>query len=347
MDYHLAALHPPDHRQAGRATLSQTSSQNQSSAPHVITSTASATRSLSSLVRGRTQEISAQVLEHGAVLFRGFEMEQASQFQDFVGILKAEPMTYIYRSTPRTRVSDDIFTATEYPKSLEIPLHCENAYQRSWPMWVAFCCLTPAAGGGQTPIARMRSVTASLPRGLLDRFAVRGVKYIRHYRPYIDLSWQDVFQTKDRFVVQEYCYRNNINCYWIDDENLRTEQVCQGVASHPQTGDLIFFNQAHLFHPSNLGSEILKDLIEYAGIDKLPRNATYGDDTEIIPADLEVIRAAFRSAAVDIEWAQGDVLLLDNMQFAHGRRAFTGDRRVLASLLNPHSAPASGQLRGV
>ena len=33
-------------------------------------------------------------------------------------------------------------------------------------------------------------------------------------------------------------------------------------------------------------------------------------------------------------WERGDVLLLDNMQFAHGRNRFSGSRKVVAALVN-------------
>jgi alpha-ketoglutarate-dependent taurine dioxygenase len=246
-------------------------------------------------------------------------------------------MEYIYKSTPRTHVYRDVFTATEYPAQLEIPLHCENAYQHTWPLWISFCCLTAATGGGgQTPIADMRKVTAAIAPDVVDRFAQLGVKYIRHYRAHVDLPWQEVFKTNDRKEVARYCDENDIRHEWLENEVLRTEQVCQGLAKHPATGEQIFFNQAHLFHVSSLGPNVAADMVRFFGRERLPRNATFGDGQEISAQDLESVRAAFNSAAVDWDWQTGDVVVLDNMQYAHGRRAYSGERRVLASLLRPY-----------
>lgn len=297
---------------------------------------------LAEFIRDRVDDLRSSVLQHGAVLFRGFHVPDAAGFQAFIEALKTESMDYKYKSTPRTRVDRDIFTATEYPRQLEIPMHCENAYQRVWPMWISLCCITPASAGGQTPIASMRKVTASIDPKLLRKFADRGVKYIRHYRPYVDLQWQDVFQTKDRSVVAKFCRENGIHHRWLEQDVLRTEHVCQGTAAHPVTSETFFFNQAHLFHASSLDPKAAEDLIKLFGADRLPRHATYGDGEEISISELDQVRKAFASAAIDLEWRQGDVVVLDNMQFAHGRRKYAGDRRVLASLLHPHHGAAGG-----
>ncbi|MGW3046215.1 TauD/TfdA family dioxygenase [Kitasatospora sp. NPDC001159] len=36
--------------------------------------------------------------------------------------------------------------------------------------------------------------------------------------------------------------------------------------------------------------------------------------------------------AVDVDWRQGGVLVIDNVAAAHGRRAFTGSCRVLVAM---------------
>lgn len=294
--------------------------------------------SLIELVRDRADYFAALILEHGGILFRGFRLRQAADHQAVIDAIGAKPMHYTYRSTPRTHVHGAVFTATEYPSQLEIPLHCENAYQLTWPMWLSFCCIKPATIGGQTTIADMRKVTAEIPPAVLDRFARRGVRYIRHYHPHVDLPWETVFQTADREELARFCSENDIHHEWLDRETLRTEQVSQGVAEHPATAVTVFFNQAHLFHISSLGERVAAELISSFGRDRLPRDARFGDGSDISAQDLAAVRAAFASAAVDLQWQEGDVLILDNMQVAHGRRAYVGERRVLAALLNSHRA---------
>ena len=117
--------------------------------PLILQPQAGGDRDLVRVVEVHEAELDAKLLEHGALLFRGFEVRSVESFDRFVGAISTERAAYMYRSTPRSSVGNRIYTATEYPAHLEIPLHNENAYQRTWPLRVAFCCLTPAASGAR------------------------------------------------------------------------------------------------------------------------------------------------------------------------------------------------------
>lgn len=292
-------------------------------------------------IREHKAFVDEKLLTHGAILFRGFPVFTVDAFEKFSAAVSSNTADYIYRSTPRTSVAKTVFTATEYPSAEEIPLHNECAYQLTWPLKVAFCCLTPALQQGETPIADMRRVTAAVPAETLERYARRKVRYVRHYTPFADLPWQTVFQTDDRDVVGRFCADNDLTCEWLDGDTLRTTQVCQGVAHHPITGERTLFNQAHLFHVSSLGAATAQSMIETFGPDRLPRNSFYGDGEPIQQEDLDAVRDAFQAEAIQFPWQRGDVLLVDNMQVAHGRRPFRGPRKVLVSLFENHTATVS------
>lgn len=292
--------------------------------------------SLTDAVAPELATFKERLARHGAVLFRNFAVRHANDYDEFVTQWSSDHLKYMYRSTPRSEVTNHVVTSTSYPASLEIPLHNENSYHRKWPRTVSFCCLEPSIEGGETPLASMREVTRRIGPELMERFEHKQVEYIRHYHEGIDLPWQSVFQTESRDEVQAYCQENAITSQWIGGNLLRTSGIAQGVANHPQSGEKTFFNQSHLFHVSSLGAEHAEALISLYGVDRLPRHARFGDGTEIPDEDLQQVREAFTKSTVAFRWQKGDVLVLDNMAYAHGRRPFKGSRKVVAALMDAH-----------
>ena len=286
---------------------------------------------LASFIESHRDFIDQKLGDVGALLFRGFPVRTAEDFRLAARSSSQALLSYTYRSTPRTEETAGIYTSTEYPPAEEIPLHNENSYAHAWPMRIWFFCQQPATAGGATPIADSREVASRLDPALVKRFTDLGVMYVRNYRERMDLPWQEVFQTGDKAEVQRFCGEAGISCEWRGEE-LRTRQVCQGVATHPRTGATVWFNQAHLFHPTALDDEVRLALLELFGPEGLPRYACYGDGRPIADEDLAAIRDAYRVGMVDVAWEQGDVLVLDNMLMAHGRRPFTPPRRVLVAM---------------
>ena len=284
--------------------------------------------------------IREHIHRHAGLLFRGFGPLTAARYQDLiVAAFGKELLEYTYRSTPRTKIDGKIFTSTEYPHHVAIPLHSESAFASTWPMKIAFYCETPAQQGGETPIADSREIYRRIDPAIRDRFREKGIMYVRNYAEKdVDLSWQDVFQTTDRAEVARYCREAGITCEWKPDNRLRTRQVCQGVARHPETGAWVWFNQAHLFHVSNLISEVQDFVVSAYDPENLPRNAYFGDGTPIETEILDEVRAAFCDTEVVFSWREGDILMLDNMLSAHGRRPFSGPRKILVGMAHPFHA---------
>ncbi|MGK3988242.1 TauD/TfdA family dioxygenase [Sorangium sp. So ce136] len=282
-----------------------------------------------------------ELTRYGAVLFRGFAVRSLADFHAFVRLVTPELLDYTFGSTPRSHVQDRIYTSTEYPAHQHIPLHNEQSYTLDWPLKIWFHCAQAAPEGGSTPLADSREVYRRIPPRIRERFAAKKVMYVRNYGNGLDLPWQKVFGTSDRAEVERFCRTAGIECSWKADGELRTRQVCQAVATHPRTGEHVWFNQAHLFHVSNLEPAAREALLSIFAEQDLPRNALYGDGSPIEGAALDEIRDVYRQLAVEFAWREGDVLLADNMLVAHGRAPYRGPRKVLVAMAEPYRAKTS------
>ncbi|MDO8346247.1 MAG: TauD/TfdA family dioxygenase [Cellvibrio sp.] len=282
------------------------------------------------------KEIDNFLASSPALLMRGFKVASNGSFSRLCNAF-SEPLPYVYQSTPRTKIEQGIYTATEYPKTESIPQHCENSYQKVWPMRLYFHCEKAAEEGGETPLGDVKKITSEIPEEIISKFREKKVMYVRNYSPGLDLPWQTVFQTENKSDVENFCRKNSIEFEWVDGCSLRTRQVCQGTAIHPNTGDELWFNQAHLFHVSNLEPSIKEMLLGILPEQDLPRNAFYGDGTPIEDDVLAEIRRVFNSNKHNIEWQDNDILMIDNMLCSHGRNPYIGERKVLVSMNTPSS----------
>lgn len=275
------------------------------------------------------------LIDHGAVLLRNFNISAVSEFNRFVHTICSNLMDYIYRSTPRTKLGGKVYTATEYPKDLHIPLHNEFSYFHTWPQKIIFFCVIPPTTGGETPIANSKRVYQRIPEHIRALFEQKKVMYVRNYTKGIDLSWQVVFQTDQRSDVEKFCQDNKIDFEWGNsDLELTTRQVSQASITHHKTNERIWFNQAHLFHISSLPLKARLSLIEELGEANLTRNAFFGDGSQIEESILQPIRDAYDQEKIIFPWEKRDILILDNVIMAHGRTPYTGERKIVTAMGN-------------
>jgi alpha-ketoglutarate-dependent taurine dioxygenase len=287
---------------------------------------------LSQWAAGNRERVERELLRHGAILFRGFNVGSVEQFEEFAKAISHELLDYKERSSPRSLITKGIYTSTDYPADQAIHFHNEQSYTQSWPMKLWFYCVNPADEGGATPIADARKVARLLSTETVNKFAEKKVMYVRNYSDGLGLPWQDAFQTTDRREVERHCRQNFIEFEWKDGNRLRTRQIFETLVIHPKTDELLWFEHAAFFHISSLAPAMRDSLLAEYETDELPFNTYYGDGSPIEDSVLEEIRAAFRKTAVLFSWQRLDILLIDNMLTSHSREPFVGPRKILVAM---------------
>lgn len=303
--------------------------------------------------------VRAALHEHGAIRFRGFDVDAPQALEKIARAISPELKNDYLGTSPRDAVTDYVFHASELPGFYPIPQHCEMSFCAHPPRWLFFSAMTaPAADSGETPLCDFRKVWNDLDPDVRDRFVKRGLRIVRNYAapdaPAGDQmqlkAWDEMFQSRDRQVVEAKCREEGFQPEWKPDGGLRIWSDSPVFRPHPDTGEPAWYNHLTTFHVSTPAGEY-KRIYNYrpteqnkafyelaqsletemrmkAPIDR-SMHTMYGDGSEIPDADIEHVRdVVWKHMRIDA-WQQGDVVAIDNASVSHGRMPYEGPRQVL------------------
>ncbi|HUG66125.1 MAG TPA: TauD/TfdA family dioxygenase [Pirellulaceae bacterium] len=288
----------------------------------------------------RQAQLEGQLAVHGAILFRGFPLVTAQDFDVFIGGFGFPNFAYkdSLSNAVRTNFTERVFSANEAPADVTIYLHHEMAQTPIYPSKLLFFCEHAAETGGATPLCRSDVLYDQLAKRcpeFLQACEKKGLRYT-NVMPALDdpasgmgRSWQSTFRRETREEAESRMRELGYSWEWLEDGCLRaTTPRLQAVRQVP-SGRKTFFNQ------------LIAAFKGWKDSRNDPSHAiTLGDGT---PLDRDaVILAADLAEALtfDIPWQAGDVALIDNYVVMHGRRTFTGKRKILASLVGAESVVA-------
>jgi len=282
-------------------------------------------------LRAEREALVERAERHGAVLFRGFPVTSAEDFDAFVRALGLENFPYreSLSNAVRTNLTPRVFTANEAPAPVTIALHHEMAQTPLFPRHLVFFCERPADAGGATALCRSDALYEALRRELPDfarACAEKGLIY-RHVMPPendpgsgLGRSWRSTLGVERPDEAEARLRELGYRFEWLQGECLRAITPVLPAVKELPGGRTSFFNQL---------------LAAFAWRDARNTDAsavTHGDGS---PVDAEAAARTGELAerfTVDLAWERGDVALVDNFVTMHGRRTFEGRRRVLASL---------------
>lgn len=300
------------------------------------------------ILQERNDDFRQILRTEGGFLLRGFPVHSPDDFAEVIEALNlGEFLNYIGGDSPRVKVRQGVYTSTEAPPSVRIPMHNELSFIKYHPRHIYFFCQIEPVEGGETPIADARKIYEAIDPEVRERFARKGLKYVaRYYHKSLimDLmnriqrghkNWMEVFETESKSEVERLCQECEYGLKWLPRDWVQIFQERPALLNHEETGETTWFNQAHLYdyNPKFLGLwRYIGYRLFYCRRNIRHHEIFYQDGSRIKRRDLYHILDVLEQQSVYYRWKQGDVLVLDNVLMMHGRAPFSGRRRVLTAL---------------
>jgi len=268
-----------------------------------------------------------QLATAGTVLFRGFPVNSAEDFDAFSAAFGYRDFTYQESLSNAVRINftPRVFTANEAPPDVEIFLHHEMAQTPVSPEKLFFCCLSAAESGGATPLCRSDLLYAAFKERYpewAEKFKSLGLKYRiqmpaeEDFRSGQGRSWYSTLSVDTAAEAEEKLRSLGYTWQWQEDESLITTTPVLPAVKQLPDGSESFYNQVIAAHKGwkRVGSNLDEAL-------------TFGNNTSIPEEALVALSEVASELTIPLDWQDGDVALVDNHRVMHGRNPFSGARK--------------------
>ncbi|KAH9320878.1 hypothetical protein KI387_015517, partial [Taxus chinensis] len=149
--------------------------------------------------------IERELHECGAILFRGFAINSADDFNAFVEAFGWEEQAY-KGPAPRKNIVGRVWSANEAPLHQHIFFHHEMALTKEFPSKIFFFCEVAPPEGGETAVVKSHRVAAHMEHNfpeVVQHLDTNGI-FTHTLLPkkdnlgyFLGKSWQSHLQTKD------------------------------------------------------------------------------------------------------------------------------------------------------
>jgi alpha-ketoglutarate-dependent taurine dioxygenase len=315
---------------------------------------------LISWIKNNEAEVQKDLLDYGAILFRGFDIQEPQDFEDVSMAIDNKLANDYLGTSPRDKKTEFVFSASELPWYYPIMQHCEMSYLSKPPRRLFFYAHITPEFGGETPICDFRKVYEQIDKKILEEFEKKGVITLRNYSPPnvkqgLNLAqlkgWESLFLTTDKEKIAEKCQEYGMEHEWLENDALRVLNRNTASMAHPITGKKAWFNHLQVFHPAaaymeyekihqrqnklrTFGMNLFTFLMYKVKSITTPAleqsmQVLFGDGTEIPNEYVQHITDVIWENLVIYPWQKGDIIAIDNYSISHGRLPYKGDRVVM------------------
>lgn len=292
-----------------------------------------------------TDELTALLASHGALLFRGLPITSAHDFSAFAHAFGYARHEIVGIVVERGELAPNVAPANESPLSVTIYNHNESPQVPHAPGYVFFFAHRAPAVGGETPLsssaellARARVHVPELVADLERKGVLSTVRYAPDaqyvggstLRQAFGKEWaegdsEDVKRAKVEAQIRRYGAKHT-TWSWGEDGALVVRHIIPHLRVHGSGLPVLFTALASVYVRAQ-AREATSQVTTVA----------YGDGTPIPTEYLAKLKAITDEIRVQHRWEEGDVLVIDNVLAQHGRQPWQGeqgDRVVLASLFD-------------
>ena len=295
--------------------------------------------------------IIGQLNQSGALLFRGFACIEATIFSDAItqcGL--GERCSAKDYDLPRTLLPGNLYTSSDLPGHIPLPLHHEKPRSEHPPHHLYFCCISSPKTGGGTILANAALIWKDMPKPIQDKILEHGVQYKQFFHGDSRLRkgikkilgshsthhWPQQFETNEKALVEKKLSKENARLQWVNNhKDLIVTTHLPGALNHPITDQTVWFNSAaYLNYYSHIIDDDLKTVSLLKSIarrylihtDTFPLICHYGNGLAFSSAEIADIHCVIQQHTYVHNWYKGDFMIVDNFTFMHGKQAHQGDR---------------------
>ncbi|MEH2238967.1 TauD/TfdA family dioxygenase [Nostoc sp.] len=247
----------------------------------------------------------------GVILFRGFGVT-ANQMKDFSEQFSDK---HIIDFTKVSINSDKFVNFVDGGMDGLIP-HCENSCFPFRPDVIWFCCTVPAEQEGETLFWDGVRVWEELSQESKQLFLSKQLKFSYNNVPVDTLkgiTGSDANTIDDIKRILDSL--DGVSYQFNDDQTVSVEYTCSSIVKNKYSHQNAFANHFWVYQ-------------------KKTEEAIFDDGSRASDEVADEIEIIFDKLTEKIPWEAGDLVMMDNSRFLHGRRAFNDNRRQVFTTLS-------------
>jgi alpha-ketoglutarate-dependent taurine dioxygenase len=271
------------------------------------------------------QQVFDNLDSHGVVLIRDFEFDL-----DAFEALTTSVCHDFHHVGTRVKLKEqagDGYSTEVHRQNFTLLSHSEGTY-RPWPPapeLCFFCCVSPPlAKGGETSLVDGVRILEMMPDRLRERFMQSDIIYEMYWEPQ---RWRAEFQVEDTSELEKLLNEHPSLEYDFRGEDLvlhyRTSAICQSRSGQPAFANALLAHLPRITHPAYQQNRVYT---------KSSNHVYFENGEEIEDETINVLIDIQDKLMYLHEWQTGDLLVIDNTRFMHGRRMTQTDcERILLS----------------